>query len=91
MRRTGLPPQFTRVDDLVAGAADAARVAIGRGRHGRGIAPIDLHAAITASLADVGAVADAAEALDAPIGVLVPTDAKGLEFDHVSWWSRPGS
>jgi len=34
-------------------------------------------------LAAEGAVADAAEALDAPIGVLIPTDAKGLEFDHV--------
>ena len=47
------------------------------------IAPPSLHGAIAAALADLGAVADAAEALDAPIGVLLPTDAKGLEFDHV--------
>ena len=32
---------------------------------------------------DLGAVASAAEALDAPIAVLDATDAKGLEFDHV--------
>jgi DNA helicase IV len=47
------------------------------------IAPEDLHAALVDALADVGVVADAAEALDAPVGVLVATDAKGLEFDHV--------
>ena len=34
------------------------------------IAPVELHAALIAALADVGAVADAAEALDAPIAVL---------------------
>ena len=28
-------------------------------------------------------MADAADALDAPVGVIGPTDAKGLEFDHV--------
>ncbi len=47
------------------------------------IAPLELHADLVASLADAGAVADVADALDAPIGVLVATDAKGLEFDHV--------
>ncbi len=83
VRRTGLPPRFTRVDDLVAGAADAARVAMDAGGTVAVISPVELHAAITESLADLGAVADAAEALDAPIGVLLPTDAKGLEFDHV--------
>jgi DNA helicase IV len=83
VRRTGLPPQFTRVDDLVAGAAAGARVAKDAGGTVAVIAPFELHAAITESLADLGAVADAAEALDAPIGVLAPTDAKGLEFDHV--------
>lgn len=83
VRRTGFPPRFTRVTDLVAGAADAARIANDAGGTVAVIAPAELHAAITESLADLGAVADAAEALDAPIGVLVPTDAKGLEFDHV--------
>ena len=83
VRRTGNPPQFTRVDDLAAGAAAAARAAIREGGTIAVIAPVDLHEAITVSLAAEGAVADAAEALDAPIGVLVATDAKGLEFDHV--------
>ncbi len=83
VRRTGLPPRFTRVDDLVAGAEQAARAAFGEGGTVAVIAPVELHTAITDALADIGAVADTADALDAPIGVLVPTDAKGLEFDHV--------
>ncbi len=83
VRRTGRPPRFSRVDDVVAGAADAARAAVAEGGTVAVIAPADLHGAITSELADLGAVSDAAEALDAPIGVLVPTDAKGLEFDHV--------
>jgi DNA helicase IV len=83
VRRTGRPPRFTRVDDVVAGVADAAREAVAEGGTVAVIAPSDLHAALVAELADLGAVADAAEALDAPVAVLLPTDAKGLEFDHV--------
>ena len=47
------------------------------------IAPAALHAEIIAALADVGASTDAADALDAPVAVLEPAEAKGLEFDHV--------
>ncbi len=47
------------------------------------IAPPALHPAIVAALDDVGAVSAAADALDAPVAVLDPTSAKGLEFDHV--------
>ena len=56
------------------------------------IAPVELHAAITASLADLGAVADAAEALDAPIGVLRrrPTPRASSSTTSSSS-SRPGS
>jgi DNA helicase IV len=36
-----------------------------------------------AALADLGAVAGTADALDAPVAVLDATTAKGLEFDHV--------
>ena len=32
---------------------------------------------------DLGALADVPEVLDAPIAVVDPTAAKGLEFDHV--------
>jgi DNA helicase IV len=83
VRRTGRPPRFTRVDDVVAGAAEAARAAVAEGGTAAVIAPAELHAALVTELADLGAVADVAEALDAPVGVLLPTDAKGLEFDHV--------
>ena len=47
------------------------------------IAPVPVHAAIAAALADRGAVADDVEAIDAPIAVLSGLDSKGLEFDHV--------
>jgi DNA helicase IV len=83
VRHTGFPPEFVRTDDLVAGASAAARTALGQGGTVAVIAPVEIHPAITEALADVGAVADAADALDAPIGVLIATDAKGLEFDHV--------
>jgi superfamily I DNA/RNA helicase len=36
-----------------------------------------------AALADVGAVSGSADALDAPVAVLGPAEAKGLEFDDV--------
>ena len=48
------------------------------------IAPPELHDALIGRLADVDAVAgEAREALDAAVAVLEPTEAKGLEFDHV--------
>jgi superfamily I DNA/RNA helicase len=47
------------------------------------IAPLNLHDALVHALADVGASSGQADALDAPITVLEPTSAKGLEFDHV--------
>ena len=42
-----------------------------------------MHAAIVAELDDVGAISGSTDALDAPVTVLTPLDAKGLEFDHV--------
>jgi superfamily I DNA/RNA helicase len=47
------------------------------------IAPRDLHGDLVAALADVGATAGSAEAIDAPVAVLDAPEAKGLEFDHV--------
>jgi superfamily I DNA/RNA helicase len=47
------------------------------------VAPFDLHTELVEALADVGAVADSVDALDAAVAVLTPVDAKGLEFDHV--------
>ena len=41
------------------------------------------HAELVDALRDVGAVAGTADALDAPIAVLGPVEAKGLEFDEV--------
>jgi len=83
VRATGVAPEFARVDDLVGEAAARARDAALHGGTIAVIAPDELHDPITAALADVGAVADSPEALDAPVGVLGPAAAKGLEFDHV--------
>lgn len=83
VRATGIAPDFHRVDDVVATAADRAREFVARRGTTAVIAPVELHAAITAALRDVGAVADSPEALDAPVGVFDAFDAKGLEFDHV--------
>jgi DNA helicase IV len=86
VRRTGIPPRFEPVPpaDLVSAAAAAARRAVDDGPGTVAVvAPRTLHEAIVDALGDVGAVAGSADALDAPVAVLGPFDAKGLEFDHV--------
>jgi hypothetical protein len=88
VRATGEHPRFLAVDrdddaELVRVAADAAREGVGRRGTTAVIAPADMHDALVVALADVGAVADRAEAIDAPVAVLGPFEAKGLEFDHV--------
>jgi DNA helicase IV len=85
VRSTGHVPRFVSADaaDLVTVAADAAR----NGNDDRGttavIAPRELHDDLVALLADAGAVAGSADAVDAPVAVVDAPDAKGLEFDHV--------
>ncbi len=85
VRQTGEHPRFHHVAgaDLVATAIDSARDAVASGGTVAVIAPADLHGGIVDGLADVGAVADTADALDAPVAVLEARAAKGLEFDHV--------
>ncbi|MFM7224310.1 MAG: HelD family protein [Actinomycetota bacterium] len=85
VRSTGEQPEFLTVADdrIVATAAERARVALGRTGTVAVIAPPALHPALGAALTDVGARTDAADALEAPVAVLDPTSAKGLEFDHV--------
>jgi hypothetical protein len=85
VRRTGEEPRFISVDrsglvDAVGRQAwDAALV----GGTVAVIAPSALHGDLVADLADVGARAGTADALDARVAILAATDAKGLEFDHV--------
>ncbi len=85
VRSTGEYPTFVDVDrgDLVSTTAEQARTALRRTGAVAVIAPPALHEQIVAALADAGAVSTPADALDAPIAVLDPTSAKGLEFDHV--------
>ena len=85
VRVTGDFPRFTAVSpaDLVTAAAEAARTAAADVGTVAVVAPGELHAGLVQALADVGAVADSADALDAPIAVLDAVEVKGLEFDHV--------
>jgi DNA helicase IV len=85
VRSTGEHPRYVQVarDELVQQSAATAREVLERGGTVAVIAPEANHAALVDALADLGAVAGSAEALDAPIAVLDATDAKGLEFDHV--------
>jgi DNA helicase IV len=85
VRTTGEQPRFVAAgsDELVSIAAREAREAYARTGTIAVIAPPALHDAITGQLADLNAVSGGADALDATIAVLDPTEAKGLEFDHV--------
>jgi DNA helicase IV len=85
VRRTDEAPLIVGVagDDLVTRAASLARDAHTRGGTVAVIAPRELHAAIVAALADVGAESSGAAAIDAAVAVVDATDSKGLEFDHV--------
>jgi superfamily I DNA/RNA helicase len=85
VRGTGEQPRFVTADpsELVTVTARQVRDVVGRTGTIAVIAPDRLHEAIVDALADIGASAAPAEALDAPVAVLDPTSAKGLEFDHV--------
>jgi DNA helicase IV len=85
VRSTGEQPRFVAADpsELVTVTARQVREVVGRTGTIAVIAPDRLHEAIVDALADIGASAAPAEALDAPVAVLDPTSAKGLEFDHV--------
>jgi hypothetical protein len=85
VRSTGEEPRFVPAErtDLVATAASYARDAVARTGTVAVIAPESVHGALVSALADLGASAGVADALDAPIAILDPTSAKGLEFDHV--------
>jgi DNA helicase IV len=85
VRVTGRHPEIvpTSPAGLLDEVAARARAAVGREGTKAIIAPAALHAALVAALVDVGAASGSAEAIDAPITVLGPVEAKGLEFDEV--------
>jgi DNA helicase IV len=85
VRSTGEHPRFVPAAHgaLISTAAQLVRDVYDRTGTIAVIAPGAMHAAIVDSLLDLGAVAETADALDAPIAVLEATSAKGLEFDHV--------
>jgi DNA helicase IV len=85
VRHTGELPRFTAVPraELVTSAAAAAREAAADVGTVAVVAPGELHDELVRALTDLGAVADSADALDAPIAVLDASEVKGLEFDQV--------
>jgi hypothetical protein len=83
VRETGDVPRLVETGDPLGLAIAEARDAAGRGGSVAVIAPEPMRATIAAELADLGALHDVPEVLDAPIAVVDPTAAKGLEFDHV--------
>ena len=86
VRSTGRPPRFVAAADtaeLVTVAADVARDGDGDRGTTAVIAPPEFHGDLVSLLADEGAVAGSADAVDAPVAVVDASDAKGLEFDHV--------
>ena len=85
VRATGRAPHFASVEpaDLLPALYDATRALLAEGGSIAVIAPRDMHAAAVETLAELGAVSDTPEALDAAVAVLDATAAKGLEFDHV--------
>jgi hypothetical protein len=85
VRSTGAVPVVDTVgpEELVGAAAARVRAALPIGGTVAVIAPPEFHGELIDLLRDRGAVADSIEAIDAPIAVLAPLDAKGLEFDHV--------
>jgi len=85
VRATGRAPEFVTAPaaGLLAEVVTRARAAVAGPGTKAVIAPPDLHADLVDALADVGAAAGTAEAIDAPIAVLDPVAAKGLEFDAV--------
>jgi DNA helicase IV len=85
VRATGRAPEFvaTTRAELVAEVAARARIAVAGPGTKAVIAPPSMHEALVTELADIGAAAGSADAIDAPIAVLDPVEAKGLEFDDV--------
>ncbi|MFM8302775.1 MAG: HelD family protein, partial [Actinomycetota bacterium] len=85
VRATGRAPEFVTATPgaLIAEVGARARRAVREPGTRAIIAPAALHEAIVAELVDIGAAAGTAEAIDAPIAVLGPVEAKGLEFDDV--------
>jgi DNA helicase IV len=85
VRSTGELPRFvaTAADRLLEVTQQEVRAAVQRGGTIAVIAAESMHDTLVDRLAELGAVADMSEALDAPVAILDATSAKGLEFDHV--------
>jgi len=83
VRETGELPRIIATSDPLDVAIAETRDAASRGGSVAVIAPEPMRATLADELADLGAMYDVPEVLDAPVAIVDPTAAKGLEFDHV--------
>ena len=95
VRSTGAHPEFVdrraRASCVRGGRRRGAPARRTRAAPSRSIAPLELHGALAAALADRGAVADSVEAIDAPIAVLSRSTQGPRVRPRRSWSSRARS
>lgn len=84
VRSGGSAPRFVAAaGDLVARVADQARGRLAEGGTLAVVADAELHARLAHALGRLATGWGSPETIDAPVALLTPTEAKGLEFDHV--------
>lgn len=85
VRHTGVYPRFVSVSDqdLASAVASEARQGTAEGGTVAVITPVELQRPLGAALGDLVAGWGSPDALDADVALVTPTEAKGLEFDHV--------
>ena len=83
VREVGQAPRVLSVPNPLAHVKDCVAIAREQGGTIAVIAHEDKHEQLVAELAEFSANNDPSLAIDAPVGVLKASDAKGLEFDHV--------
>lgn len=83
VREVGQSPFVAKSDNPVELVRDRVAVAKSEGGTIVVIAHEDHHAELEDKLSEFSASDDPTMAIDAPVGILKASDAKGLEFDHV--------
>ncbi len=83
VREVGVQPIVQCASNPIELAYVQAKRALGLGGTVAIIAKEEIHSQLEETLAEFSATSDPTAAIDAPIGILLAAEAKGLEFDHV--------
>lgn len=83
VREVGMAPVVKNLNSPIEGVKDRVTEALKLGGTIAVIAHEDSHAELESNLAEFSASSDQGSAIDAAVGILRASDAKGLEFDHV--------